>query len=153
MTTDTNTFTYTRRYPLPPAQLYHLLTDADMRAAWGCPDPGMDMTVVTTDLTVGGTDLQRAGPANAPAFEVTTRWYNLNAPSDVVFTETIHAEGTDLGASLVTYRIAEDATGSTLAVTVAVSSFVGPDMIAEFNAGWDGGMANLDALVATQKAG
>jgi len=150
MSTDTDQFTYTRTYALPPVQLWHLLTDADMRAAWGCPDPDIALTPTKTDLTVGGTDVQRAGPEDTPAFEVTTRWYNLNAPTDVVFTEVIHAEGADLGASLVTYRIAEDGTGSALAVTVAVTSFVGPEMIGEFNAGWDGGMANLDALVAAQ---
>ena len=153
MSTDTDTFTYTRDYPLPPAQLYHLVTDADMRARWGCPDPELTMTPVTVDVQVGGTDKQRAGPADAPVFEVTTRWYALTAPTDVVFTEVIHAEGMDLGASLVTYRISENATGSTLAVNVAVTSFVGPEMIAEFNAGWSSGIANLDALVAAQNTG
>ena len=55
-----------------------------------------------------------------------------------------------LGASLVTISVSADGSGSTLDVVVAVSSFVGPEMIAEFKGGWDGSMANLDRLIASQ---
>ncbi|MBD3664054.1 SRPBCC domain-containing protein [Sulfitobacter aestuariivivens] len=150
MSTDTDTFTYARTYPLPSKRMWHLMTDPTMREKWGVPDDGMVMKVVTSDLRVGGVDHHRCGPADNPEFEVETRWYRLDGPSDAVFTETITAGGARLGASLVTYNIAGDGTGSTVKVTVAVSSFVGPDMIAEFNAGWTGGMESLDRLVATQ---
>lgn len=148
MTTDT--FTYTRTVALPPARMWALITTPEMRAIWGAPDEGMTLHTVASDLRIGGTDHQRCGPADAPEFESYTRWYNLAEPDLAVYTETIQAGGMALGTSLVTLAIDPSGTGSTVGVTVAVSSFVGPEMMAEFKSGWDGSMANLDRLIAEQ---
>ena len=85
-------------------------------------------------------------------FEVTTRWYNIDAPSAVTFTEQIEAGGMVLGASLVTYALEPDETGTRAAITVAVVSFVGPEMMEEFKAGWAGGLTKLNALAAKEAA-
>lgn len=146
MTTDT--FTYSRKVALPPGRMWPLLTNPEMRAIWGAPDEGMTLSTVSSDLRIGGVDHQICGAPDAPEFEQHTRWYHLAEPSDAVYTEVIQAGGMDLGASLVTVNVAEDGTGSTLTITVAVSSFVGPEMIAEFKGGWDGSMGNLDRLIA-----
>jgi len=148
MTTDT--FTYTRDVALSPARMWPLLTRPEMRAQWGAPDEGMTLETIASDLRVGGTDHQRCGPADAPEFESLTRWYHLGEPDTAVYTEVIEAGGMALGASLVTLQLEPRDSGSTLTVTVAVSSFVGPDMIAEFKGGWDGSMAGLDRLIAQQ---
>jgi hypothetical protein len=50
----------------------------------------------------------------------------------------------------VTLNLTPNGSGATLNVSVAVSSFVGPEMIAEFKGGWDASMANLDRLIAQQ---
>ena len=149
MTTDTDTFTFTRDMPLPPDRLWHLMTDAKAREAWGAPgDETLD--VVKAETRVGGIERHRCGPVENPEFEVETRWMRLEGPSDAVYTEQIEAGGMALGASLVTYNLAPKGTGTALAVTVAVSSFVGPEMMDEFRAGWEGGMANLDKLVMAE---
>jgi len=151
MTTDTGTFDFDRRYLLPPDRMWHLMTDPAMREKWGAPGDHV-LTIVTADLRVGGTDRHRCGPADAPEFEVETRWYRLDALTDAVFTEVIEAGGMTLGASLVTYRLAPDGPGTRLWVTVAASSYVGAEMMDEFRSGWSGGMNNLDALVAATQA-
>ncbi|MEJ6640683.1 MAG: SRPBCC domain-containing protein [Octadecabacter sp.] len=148
MTTDT--FIYTRDAALPPARMWPLLTTADMRAIWGAPDAGKTLDTVASDVRVGGVDHQRCGPADAPEFESHTRWYHLSEPETAVYTEVIEAGGMALGASLVTLNLTPNGSGATLNVSVAVSSFVGPEMIAEFKGGWDGSMANLDRLIAQQ---
>lgn len=148
MTTDTETFTYTRDLALPPTRLWPLLTDPDMRANWGAPDENMEMTVLSSDLRVGGVEHQRCGPADAPEFEQYTRWYHLSEPDAAVYTEVIQAGGMALGASLVTVVVTTNDTGSTIHITVAVSSFVGPEMIAEFQGGWDSAFENLVDLAA-----
>ena len=122
------------------------MTDPGMREQWGAPGDEV-LEIVIADLREGGTDRHRCGPADNPEFEVETRWYRLAGPTDATFTEVIEAGGMALGTSLVTYRIAEEATGSKVWVHVAVASFVGPEMITEFRDGWTGGMANLDKLV------
>jgi len=127
MTTDT--FTYERQIALTPARMWPLITNPDMREIWGAPDNASSLTTLSSDLRVGGTDHQRCGPADAPEFEQFTRWYHLNAPDIAVYT-------------------AAENNGSLMKVTVAVSSFVGDEMIGEFKSGWDGSMANLDQLIA-----
>ena len=146
MTTDTDTYTFSRDLALPPARLWPLLTDADMRAAWGSPDESMTLTTLSTDVRVGGTDHHRCGPEDAPEFEQHTRWYHLDEPSLATYTEVIQAGGMAVGASLVTIAVAERSTGSTVHVTVAASSFVGPEMMAEFEGGWTGAFENLVKL-------
>ena len=149
MTIDTDTFTFTRNLALPPARLWHLLTDADKRCSWGPPDDSMVLETVSSDVRVGGTDHHRCGPADAPEFEQHTRWYHLDGPALAVYTEVIEAGGIALGASLVTMAVAAKDTGSTIHITVAVSSFVGPEMIAEFQSGWAGSFESLVKLAST----
>lgn len=147
MPTDTDTFTFDRAMPLAPTKLWGLLTDPKMREIWSAPGDAV-LDVVTADTRLGGVDRHRCGPEDAPEFEVETRWYNLDAPQAATFTEVIEAGGMRLGASLVTYALSESATGSDLTVTVAVTSFVGPEMIEEFRGGWTGAMEKLVALSA-----
>lgn len=150
MTTDTGSFDLHRSFDITPEQLWHLLTDARMREAWGVPDETMVLEMVTEDLRVGGFEQHRCGPAEAPDFEVETRWYRLDGPSDAVFTETLIFGGARAATTLVTYRVAPAQSGCTLDVAVAVSSFDGKDVLAEIQAGWEGGLASLDALVKQQ---
>lgn len=148
MTTDTGSFDLTRSFAITPAQLWHLLTDPRMREAWGVPDETMVLEMVTEDLRVGGFEQHRCGPAEAPDFEVETRWYRLDGPADAVFTETLIFGGARAATTLVTYKVSETASGADLQVSVAVSSFSGPEAIGEIRMGWDGGLSNLEALVA-----
>ncbi|MEL6958911.1 MAG: SRPBCC domain-containing protein [Pseudomonadota bacterium] len=152
MTKSTDTFIFDRSFPLPPDRMWTLMTAPEYRELWGAPDDGQVLEMVSTDFTVGGTERHRCGPAEAPEFEVATRWYNIDAPSTVTFTEQIEAGGMVLGTSLVTYMLEPEGTGTQAGITVAVVSFVGPEMIAEFRAGWDGGIAKLDALAAKEAA-
>lgn len=146
MNTDTGAFDLERTLPLAPEQLWHVLTDATMRERWGAPGADIIMKVVNADFTVGGIERHICGPADAPEFEVETRWYRIEAPSDAAFTETVEIGGGAIATTLVTYRIAPKDAGSQLFVHVAVSSFCGPDAALEFKEGWMGGLANLEAL-------
>ncbi len=149
--TDTDTFTFERSFNLPPDRIWHLMTDSRMREQWGAPGDEV-LTVVSEDLREGGLERHRCGPADNPEFEVETRWYRLDGPSDATFTEVIEAGGMRLGTSLVTYSIAAEGSGSKVDVNVAVVSFVGAEMIEEFRSGWAGGIENLDKLVAKDAA-
>lgn len=147
MPTDTDTFTFERAFPLSPTKLWSLLIDPHMREIWGAPGDAT-LEIVTADTRLGGTDRHRCGPKDAPEFEVETRWYNLDEPQTATLTEVIEAGGMRLGASLVTYALSETKTGSDLSICVAVTSFVGPEMIAEFKDGWSGAVEKLDQLAA-----
>lgn len=105
MTTDTGAFDFHRTLPLGTDQLWHVLTDANMRERWGAPSPEMVLKVEKSDLLVGGIERHICGPKENPEFEVETRWYRLDAPSDAAFTETVEVGGSAIGTSLVTYRL------------------------------------------------
>ncbi|MDX8350813.1 SRPBCC domain-containing protein [Cognatiyoonia sp. IB215182] len=149
---DTTSFDLHRDLPLPPARLWEVMTDPKHREKWGGPDADTVLIVDTADLRVGGVDRHRCGPADAPEFEVETRWYDLTAPERAVFTETLIIGGEAICTSLVTYSLSTAESGTALAVTVAVSSFSGPETLQEFRQGWDGGLDNLQRLVAVMTA-
>ncbi|WP_085307726.1 SRPBCC domain-containing protein [Planktotalea arctica] len=146
MTTDTGDFDFHRTLPLGTDQLWHVLTDANMRERWGAPSPEMILKVEKSDLRVGGIERHICGPKKNPEFEVETRWYRLDAPSDAAFTETVEIGGSAIGTSLVTYRLEAKGKGTQLFVHVALSSFCGAEALSEFKDGWQGGLASLDAL-------
>ena len=145
---DVAQFDFERRFALPPDRIWHLLTDPKMRAEWGAPSEGTVLVMEQEDLRVGGHERHRCGPADNPEFVVETRWYRLDAPSIAAFTESLFIGGECLATSLVTYRLDTDGAGTALGIVVAVSSFAGPELPQEFHAGWEGGLANLDRLVA-----
>ena len=150
MALDTGSFDLRRRLPLPPDRLWTLLTDPRHRERWGAPSEGTVLVMEREDLRVGGVERHRCGPEEAPEFSVETRWYHLAGPERAVFTETVEAGGMTLFTSLVTYLLEAAGTGTELGVTVAVSSFTGPEALADIRAGWEGGLANLDRHVADQ---
>jgi uncharacterized protein YndB with AHSA1/START domain len=153
MSTDTAEFTFARRFTITPAELWHLLTDAEMRQHWNAPAEGQVLTLTQSSFEVGGTERHICGSAEAPEFEVETRWYRIEAPTDAVFTETVEAGGERIATSLVTYRVSEKDTGTDLSVTVAVSSFVGPDAAGDFRDGWESALTNLEMLAARNYSG
>lgn len=146
--TDTKTLEFTRELPLTPEKLWPLLVDPGHREVWGAPEEGMVLTMENADTREGGRERHRCGPAEAPDFLVETRWYRLAGPDMAVFTETLFVGDDRIFTSLVTYGVSAFGDGAVLNVTVAVSSFTGPEAFDEIEAGWTGGLANLDALVA-----
>ena len=147
MSTDTGAFDFERSLPLSPEKTWHVLTDATMRERWGAPGEEMVLTMIKQDLNVGGIERHICGPKENPEFEVETRWYRLDAPSDASFTETIEIGGGAIATSLVTYRLKPRDKGSDLFVHVSISSFCGPEAASEFKDGWNGGLSNLETLV------
>ena len=147
---STDTFTFDRSFPLSAERMFTLMTATEYREIWGAPDDNQTLEMLSSDFTVGGTERHRCGPKENPFFEVTTRWYNIDPPTTVTYTEQIEAEGMTVGMGLVTYTLTDTDAGCDAGITVAVVSFVGPEMIGEFRAGWEGGLAKLDALAAKE---
>lgn len=152
MKTDTAELTFTRELPLTPDRLWPVLTDAAMRDRWSAPSESEVMITEATDVREGGIDRQRCGPKEAPEFVVETRWYRLAPPSALIFTELLEVGGERISVSLVTYRLTEAAVGTELSITVAISSFVGPEMFDEYSSGWQGGLNNLERLASELSA-
>ena len=152
MSLDTKSFDMHRTLPLSPDRLWDVLTDPKLREHWNGPDAQTMLVTETADLRVGGLDRHRFGPADAPEFVVDTRWYDLTQPIRAVFTETLIFGGADAYPSLVTSSLEAAGKGTELSVTVAVSSFTGPETLEEVQHGWNGGLDNLALYAAKQAA-
>lgn len=152
MPLDTKSFDMHRTLPLAPDRLWDVLTDPKLRERWNGPDAETMLVTDIADLRVGGLDRHRFGPADAPEFVVETRWYDLTPSIRAVFTETLIFGGAAACTSLVTYDLEAAGNGTALGVTVAVSSFTGPDTLEEVQHGWAGGIDNLALYAAKQAA-
>ena len=143
MTPAQGTVRLERTFPTPPDRLWQLMTDPEARTRWGAPSDDAVLILTESDLREGGRDHHRCGPAEAPHFEVSTRWYRLAAPDLACFTETIEAGGEIHATCLVTYVLTGDGAGTALTVVVAVSSFSGEETIADVEAGWTSALDRL----------
>lgn len=152
MTLDTTSFDLHRSLPLTPDRLWQVLTEPTHRDKWGAPDPETVLVTERSDVRVGGEDRQRSGPADAPDFLIDTRWYDLAGPDRAVYTETLIFGGEAVCTSLVTYVLIPDGDNTKLSLTVAVSSFSGPEALDEVRQGWEGGLDNLERYASTVSA-
>ncbi|MEL6586656.1 MAG: SRPBCC domain-containing protein [Pseudomonadota bacterium] len=146
MTTPT-TLTFTRHLQVSPARVHHALTDPAARMVWGPPDT--DSVVVIEDQPTpaeGGRETSRCGPKDNPYVTVQTDWLVLT-DDRVAYAETLVAEGAHLGITLATCDLAASSTGTDLTLTLQIVSYVGDEMIAEFEGGWTHAVDNLGAYV------
>ena len=145
MSTATGQFTLRRQFSLSPDQLWTYLTDPEARAAWGAPSDDHVLHLETADLREDGQERHRCGPKDNPEYIVDTRWYKIAGPTCAAFTEMLTFGGERVSVSLVTYDLNPTADGTSLDIGVTVTSFEGPEMIAEHEAGWT---SALDRLIA-----
>ncbi|MEM6728381.1 MAG: hypothetical protein AAF618_07770, partial [Pseudomonadota bacterium] len=76
--------------------------------------------------------------------------YQLDGPEAACYTETLIVEDFRIFTSLVTYALAPSARGTALDIHVSTTSFTGEDVSADVKEGWEGGLAQLDKLVARE---
>ena len=150
MTFHTGHLRFARQFSTSQDRLWHLLTDPEMREIWGAPSDDDTLVVDKSDLREGGQDRHRCGPSDAPDYVVDTTWYRLVAPDAACFTETVRAGGETFSTSLVTYGLAKTDAGVDLTIELTVTSFAGPEAIAEHEDGWASALARLDTLALAQ---
>lgn len=137
MTTQLGTLEFTRSLGSNPARVFEALTDQADRMAWGPPDT--DSVVIIEDqapAAPGGREMSRVGPRDNPYVDVTTDWIVMEAPSRLIYAETLSAEGETLGCSLATFELTAEGSGTALQAHVQIVNFAGPEMMAEFEGGW-----------------
>ena len=131
-----------------PARVFEALISPADRMAWG--PPGTDQVVLIEgqpEAAPGVREMSRCGPRDNPYVDVATDWVLMEAPNRLLFVETLMAEGEPLGTSLATYELTEAGTGTHLRLTVQLVSFVGEEMMGEFEGGWTHALDNLVAHV------
>ncbi len=148
---DFKTLTLTRQIACAPDRLFHLMTDRTARETWGAPGEGIVMQIDSFDLRPGGQEVSRCGPAESPEFTMTTAFHVVDAPARLICSETLDFGEGPVSVSLVTQEITAQDNGSHLTVTLQIASLIGPEMAADYQTGWNGGLDNL-ARMAEQPA-
>jgi len=137
MTTAFGQLQFERTLAAGPDRVFAALTSAEDRMAWAPPDTGHVVLIEDQPAPAPGVrELSRVGPRENPYVDVTTDWVIIDAPTRLVYVETLSAEGDALGSSLATCELAPDGDGTALRLTVQLVSFVGKEMMGEFEGGW-----------------
>lgn len=144
MTTQLGTLEFTRSLGADPARVFEALTNPSDRMAWGPPDT--DSVVIIEGqppAAPGARELSRVGPRDNPYVDVATDWIVMEAPSRLIYAETLSAEGETLGCSLATFELVAEGAGTALQARIQIVNFAGPEMMGEFEGGWSHAVDSL----------
>ena len=149
MIADFGQIQFDRTLNATPDRVFQALTDAQDRMAWGAPDTNsVHIIDAPAPLEPGAREMGRVGPRDNPYVEVATDWIILEAPTRLVYAETLSAEGEALGTSLATFELSDQGTNTALRATIQIANFAGEGMRAEMEAGWTHAMEALASHVA-----
>lgn len=146
--TDTGTLRLSRAIKAAPDTVYTALIDPAARSAWGPPGDGHVVLIEGQPTPAPGIrEVSRCGPIDNPYVTVLTDWVLMEPATRLVYAETLMAEGAALGASLACYDLIASDTGTDLTVTIQIMSFIGDEMLSEFEGGWTHAFENLTRYI------
>ncbi len=133
-----DTLTFTRTIAARPAHVYHCLTDASARQIWNSNGEDAVFCVANPQPAMaGGRETGAVGPADNPYVTAHADWIITTPGEQLVYAETLEAEGTPLATALACAQLAGDDAKTELSLHVHVTSFTGQDTIDEVRAGWE----------------
>lgn len=141
--TDHGTVVVERTLDAPLTRVYAAFADAQERARWGAPSETSVFIYEEANFAVGGRDLARCGPKGDPRFTVEARYLDIVKERRVVWIEIIREADRLLAANITTLEFRPDGRRTALRATVQVTSFVGPQMIRNTEAGHEGAFENM----------
>jgi uncharacterized protein YndB with AHSA1/START domain len=136
------TITLERFYVARAERVFSEFADPAARPRWSPPTNDV-LIYDQCDFREGGRDTFRCGPKNDPKFHGRTSYLLIVPNRLVVSSETIETDGQNLAVSLNTLEIEPDGDRSVLKLTVQIASFVGPSIIAGYEAGNQSALENL----------
>ncbi|PKP83976.1 MAG: ATPase [Alphaproteobacteria bacterium HGW-Alphaproteobacteria-2] len=138
---------FERQADVPAETLWQVWTAPAARAVWAAPAPSVTVAFVEAETRVGGREVSLCKVEGRPDIRCEVGWLVVQPPRRSVNYEVISAEGVTLSAALVTAEVAAAGAGSSLAVTVQLSSLA-EDMEAGYAQGFGAGLDNLAELAA-----
>ena len=144
---DYETLTLEREIACDPDRLFHVITDRDLRQKWAAPDDGSVVIIDHYECRPGGREETRCGAKDAPEFN-TIGHFHVVTPEFLSLTETLVIGGQTMSISLCGHEISKSDTGSTLRVTLQITSLVGADLFNDYRRGWSASLDNLATLAA-----
>jgi uncharacterized protein YndB with AHSA1/START domain len=136
------TLSFSRDVAAPVATLWQAWTAPAARAVWSPPAPGVTVEILEADSRVGGREISVCRSEGTPDVGVEVRWLELQSGLVSVISEVVSSRGAVDSVALVTANFSGDDSASQVTVTVQLSSQA-EDMVAGYEFGYGGGLANL----------
>lgn len=136
------TLSFSRDVAAPVATLWQAWTAPAARAVWSPPAPGVTVEYIEADSRIGRREVSICRVQGYPDVHVACGWLELQPGKVSVNHEVVSSEGVIDSAALVTANFAETPTGSSITVTVQLSSLA-QDMASGYEHGFNGGLNNL----------
>jgi uncharacterized protein YndB with AHSA1/START domain len=136
------TLTFEREISAPVSALWQAWSAPAARTVWAAPTPAVTVEFLEADTKVGGREVSLCKVEGEPDFRCEVGWLELQPALRSVNYEVISCEGVTQSAALVTADFAETSDGSSLVITVQLSSLA-EDMEAGYREGFGAGLDNL----------
>jgi uncharacterized protein YndB with AHSA1/START domain len=138
------TLMFERTCAAPVERVFAAFADPVERANWGTPSETAAFIYDKVDFREGGADVFRCGDKSNPQYRGVTTYYDIVPNERIVSSETVETEGRKLLISMATTTLQAEGNGTTVTVTVQLTSLVGEGML---NGARFGHNASLDNLV------
>jgi uncharacterized protein YndB with AHSA1/START domain len=145
---DFETLVLERDIACSPDRLFQVMTDRETRQKWSAPDDASVVIFDEFDFRAGGHEKTRCGPKEAPNFS-TTGLFHVVTPEFFSFTEMLVVGGETMSVSLCGHEISKSKKGSSLRVTLQITSLVGPELFDDYRNGWYAALDSLSALAVS----
>ena len=148
MTAEFGQLQFTKSLAAAPERVFQALTNPADRMAWSPPDTASVFVIDNQPAAAPGVrEIGRVGPRENPYVDVATDWIVMDAPSRLVYAETLSAEGEVLTTSLATFELEANGAGASLRTTIQIANFAGEEMYGEVCAGWENAIMALSKYV------
>ena len=142
---DTGTLDFTRSIAAPPARVFALMTDSDLRQNWNSPGDGFTVTVThPATAAPGARETAMVTGNDEPDTTVHTDWTTVT-PDMLAYAETLEVDGMVLASSFMAATLEEDGAGTKLTLHVALVSYTGPETLQGYRMGCDAAFTALAA--------
>jgi uncharacterized protein YndB with AHSA1/START domain len=119
---------FTRVIDHPIDAVWTAYADVQNRSQWSVPS-GEQIIYDTADFAADGQDTYRCGPPGQLSNVGTHRYYLIEAPQRMVYSDTIRRDGQLMAVAVLTWELQPNGHGTRLTVVDQVTSLVGQGMI------------------------
>lgn len=145
-----DTLCFTREVDRPLDTVWAAYGDVEQRSQWSFPS-GEQIIYDTAEFREGGEDTYRCGPPGDLSNLGTNRYYLVDAPHRLIYSETIRRDDKLMSIAVLTWDIKSTVHGTRITVVDQVTSLVGPGMIDGHRNGHDTALDQLVRWLANRK--
>ena len=146
--TQHDTFTIERRFPVAPERVFRAFADLDTKKKWfGCV-PDWEVVEHTLDFRVGGREVVRVGPRGGTEHRNDTVYHDIVPNERIVWSYTMRLGDRPISVSLSTVELRPDGSGTRLLFTEQGVYLDGHDGTGERQRGTEDLLDNLERFLS-----